>query len=134
MCVMKAGLTASVIVVAAGRERPSMMLIGMVFGPWVIAAPMIDVNANVCSPAGVGAPTAAKLAVAEPPIDVRSPVTVKLVLVGLLPGVATTVSVTDPPSGTTSGAAEPVPVGKEHPGGDSVLCGVGTPITKSTLF
>ena len=48
---------------------------------------------------------------AEPPIEDRSPVTVKPVLVGFVPGVTVTLNVEVSPGRTEFGFAAPVPVG-----------------------
>jgi hypothetical protein len=48
-------------------------------------------------------------------------VTLKLVSVGVVPGFAITVNMTDAPCETTSGFADPVPLGNEHPGIEAVL-------------
>src|SRR5215813_1162027 len=97
---------------------PSVMVIGTVFGPCGIAAPTVASNVNVCSPVVAFAPASVNGWLAEPPIDERSPVTVRLVLVGVVPGLAMTVNVTSPPCETTFGLADPVPLGNEHPGID----------------
>src|SRR5881394_1876619 len=68
--------------------------------------------------------------VEEPPIEVRSPVTAKPVLVGFVPGVTVTVRRLDPPGTTTFGFAAPEPEGLV-----GVLVGAGARATlRNALF
>src|SRR5258706_332737 len=80
-------------------------------------------------------PLSANGCVADPPIVVRSAVTIKPVLVGPDPGVTLTVSNDDPPGRTDEGLAAPVPDGFVVPvqglNAAPVLRGDGAPVEKS---
>src|SRR5687768_8769193 len=85
----------------------------MVFMPAVVAAPTVAANEKVLSP-GVTSPfvpLSKNCCVADPPIVVRSPVTVTPVLVGFAPFVTATVRSVLPPAATVPGFAAPTPLG-----------------------
>src|SRR5215213_8533117 len=100
-----ASRTLSEIEALAVLDCASAMLTGIVFRPEVVltgtvaryektlspdvASPFVPLSKNACDP--------------EPPIELRSPVTVRPVLVGLAPGVTVTVSVDELPAKTVPG-------------------------------
>ncbi len=97
-------------------------------------------NENVRSPATSSplVPSSTSDWVAEPPIAVRSQVTVRPVLVGFAPGVTSTVSRVASPANRLFGVAAPTPLGSVGPvqlwSGDAELRGVGASAAKSALL
>src|SRR4030095_6989514 len=80
------------------------MVKGSVLGPVVVAFETVAVKVNVL-------PLPENDCVAEPPIEDRSAVTAKPVLVGFVPGVTLTVRRVDSPGKTELGLAVPTPLG-----------------------
>src|SRR5262249_14483736 len=116
------------------RPCASVIEIGSVFAPGVVVTVTMVENENVLLPAVTSplVPSSKKGSVAEPPMLLKSPLTVMPVLVGLAPGVTRTVSNVAPPWTTDAGLAAPFPVGLVVPTG--VLRGLGAPVTKSALL
>src|SRR3954471_10910069 len=107
-------LLASGAVTMTGMVKPllrpwaSLTVIGSVFAPAAVAASTAAENENVV-------PEGWKLCALLPPIALRSPVTLRNVLAGLVPAVTLTVSWIVPPAGTLGGTADPIPVGGVDP-------------------
>src|SRR5574338_1412376 len=102
------------------RACASAMLTGSVFAPAVTLAGTVAMYVNVRSAATTSpwVPSSKKACVDEPPIELRSAVTVSPVLAGFVPGVTATVSVVADSTSTDEGVAVPTPDG---------LVGVGPP-------
>src|SRR5262249_17034007 len=129
-----AAVTVSDIVADPVRPCASAIEIGSVFAPGVVVTVTMVEKEKVLLPAVTSplVPSSKKGSVAEPPILLKSPVTVMPVLVGLAPGVTRTVSSVVPPWTTDGGLAGRFPAGLVVPTG--VLRGLGTPVTKSALL
>src|ERR1044071_1633877 len=110
----------------------------MLLGPGVTPLPTLTVAVNVCSPVSALAPVSANAPV--PPMLEKSPVTVMLVFVGLVPGFTTTVNVTVPPCSASVGLAVAAVIDGGVEGaaqlksGDAVLRGLGIPTAKSAAL
>ena len=88
-------VTVSAIVPLPVRFCASAMVNGKLLGPAAVPLDTVALNEKVLSLAVVSplVPSSKNVCVAEPPIELRSAVTVVPVLVGFVPGVTTTVSV-----------------------------------------
>src|SRR5438270_2657776 len=130
------GAAVTMRVIAAEPLRPcaSEIAMGSVLVPGAVVTVTMVEKENVLLPAVTSplVPSSKKGSVAEPPMALKSPRTIIPVLVGLAPGVTSTVSKVVPPWMTEAGLAAPAPVGLVTPTG--VLRGLGAPVTKSALL
>src|SRR6476646_1936612 len=112
-------LTTRVMVADPLRPCASEIEIGKDFVPGVVVTVTTVENENVLFPAVTSpfVPSSKNGSVAEPPMLLRSPETTMPVLVGLAPGVTSTVSKVVPPWSTDAGLAAPAPLGFVVPTG-----------------
>src|SRR5262249_54018474 len=129
-----AAVTVSVIVAEPLRPCASEMEMGSALVPGVVATLTVVEKENVLLPAVTSplVPSSKNGSVAEPPMLLRFPVTVMPVLVGLAPGVTSTVSRVVPLAITEAGFADPMPLGFVVPTG--WFRGLGAPLMKSALL
>src|ERR1041385_7850112 len=122
-----AAVTVSVMVAEPLRPWASEIEMGSVLLPGVVLMVTTVEKENVLLLAVTSplVPSSKNGSVAEPPMLLRSPRTVIPVLVGLAPGVTSTVSNVVPPWMTEAGLAAPAPVGLVVPAG--WLRGLGAP-------
>src|SRR6478672_7833703 len=127
-------VTTRVMVAEPLRPCASEIEIGRDLVPGVVVMVTTVENENVLFPAVTSplVPSSKNGSVAEPPMLLRFPVTTIPVLVGLAPGVTSTVSKVVPPWITDAGDAAPEPVGLVVPAG--WLRGLGAPVMKSALL
>src|ERR1041385_3239218 len=129
-----AAVTVSALVAEPLRPWLSVIEIGSVLFPGVVVTVTIVEKEKVLLPAVTSplVPSSKNGSVAEPPMLLKSPLTMMPVLVGLAPGVTSTVSSVVPPWMTEAGLAAPAPVGLVVPAG--WLRGLGAPVMKSALL
>src|SRR5687768_5567180 len=113
--------TRSEIVAEPERDCASVAVTGSDFDPGVVVGGTVARYVKTRSPAATSAPrpSSANACVAEPPMDVRSPVTPSPVLEGFAPGVTAAVRVAWAPGSRELGLAAPTTVGLVGGGGPS---------------
>src|SRR5262249_25628469 len=112
---------------------------GMFLLPALVPAATVALKENTLSPAVASpfVPSSKNGCAADPPIELRSPVSVMPVLTGLKPGITVTVRRDVSPALTEDGLAAPVPIGLEGPHtlvGEALLRGFAADAVKSTAL
>ena len=132
---MPASWTESEMVPSPERASASATIKARLLGPGAVAASTTAENEKMLSPpvASPLLPSSKNIWIAEPPISLRSPVTVRPVLAGFAPGVTVAVSSVVSPGDTTSGLAAPSTDGGVGPVGEPVTWMSSMPIHSSLL-
>ena len=102
---LRGGRTVSAAFLTLLRPCTSVIVIGSNFAPTLVVLATVAVNENALPP------LSANTCAPEPPIELRSPVTVIPLLAGFVPGVTVTLVVVVAPGKTLPGVAVATPVG-----------------------